>query len=66
MAHDNRTCGGCRHGIPCREIHQGKRYETMDGWLACAIRQTMPEDKARFLSPNRAACSEHDPKTIDP
>lgn len=56
MASGNSTCGECRHGVPCREIHKSARHALMTGWLACAIKQNTPEEKARFLSPNRAAC----------
>lgn len=64
MARDGsgKTCGGCAHGVPCKQVHKDARYAPMDEWLACLIRQTTPEEKAKFLSPNCPACSAHVPK----
>lgn len=53
------TCGACSHGIEPQNLHKGAGPLSMgkSGWLSCVVRQATAEDRARYLSPNRAACS---------
>lgn len=59
---EEKTCGTCEHSRPCRETFKEAKFAPMEGWLVCLKRQNTIEDKARFISPYRKACSLHAPK----
>lgn len=57
---ERRTCGTCRHGVPCGKLHKGRGVAQMEaeGWLSCEIRQSNAEERSRYVSPSRAACGD--------
>lgn len=56
---EQKDCGGCLYGVPCNSVSKGKDRDQMaaQGWLSCSLRQASAFDLARYLSPNREACS---------
>lgn len=53
---ESKTCGDCIHGVPCNQLHKHQGIEHMTGWLSCTLRQSTPEEQARYMSPRRTAC----------
>lgn len=51
----DRVCGECERAVPALEHFKSKRFEPMNGFLACLAKQATAEDKARFISPHRDA-----------
>lgn len=63
------TCGLCRHCItPSEYNRQSNKGDRKDvsmgvmGFMVCVVKQHSEEDRARYISPHRKACSDFSEK----